>query len=129
MLNAVLKAAGFNPYRYLGVACNIVNRKSRARGKFNAAGYLYVIPFLNKALDPDPDDAKLYFNRGLAHIDNGDSDDAIRDYTKAIELDPGFLDAYNNRSLIYRHHGKLGLAMQDCDKIIELRGCLRSHFR
>ena len=121
MLHEILKATRINPYRYLGVACNIVNRKSREKGKFNAASYLYVIPFLNKALEINPEDAGLYFNRGIAHIDNGDTDHAMADYVRAIELEPGFAEAYNNRSLIYRDSGMFDLSLQDCDKTIELR--------
>src|SRR5438105_11739692 len=37
---------------------------------------------------------KMYLNRGLAHHELGELDEAIDDFSRAIELDPGMAEGY-----------------------------------
>ena len=43
---------------------------------------------LTKAIELNPNDAKAYYNRGLAKSDLQDYKGAIADFNKAIELNP-----------------------------------------
>jgi len=61
-----------------------------------------------------------YLNRGVAHLNRGEIDDAIADAGKAIEFDPKFASAYNNRGIAYQRKGEFGPAFVDFDKAIEL---------
>ena len=80
----------------------------------------------NKAIALDQNDAKAYYNRGVAYDGKGQYDGAIEDYNKAIALDPNLADAYNNRGLAYAIKGDMGRAISDfqkaCDMGIEV-GC------
>ena len=41
-----------------------------------------------KALELDPQDADVYYNRAWAYYNQGDYKPAISDYTKVLELEP-----------------------------------------
>ena len=51
-------------------------------------------------IEINPQDAKAYYNRGVAAQVKGDSDRAITDYTKAVEISPSFVDAYVGRGIV-----------------------------
>jgi tetratricopeptide (TPR) repeat protein len=68
---------------------------------------------LSKDLDPG-----FYFDRGNAHFNSGEYDDAIKAYTEAISLYPGLTDAYHNRGLSYYKKGKYEEAAADFSKVI-----------
>src|SRR4051794_3319958 len=44
-----------------------------------------------------PNDAGAYYNRGIAHWEDGDLDAAIAEFSKTIELEPGNAFAYHDR--------------------------------
>ena len=73
-----------------------------------------------RAIELDPDSAKIYNNRGNAYEIKNDVDLAITDYTKAIELDPELAVAYSNRGAAYDIKGYADQAIVDLDKAIEL---------
>ena len=54
------------------------------------------IDYINKAMEQDPDNASLYFAKGLALDKLGKHDEAIAAYKKSIEKDPNYLNAYYN---------------------------------
>jgi len=43
---------------------------------------------LNKALEIEPRNALVYYNRGIVYYDKGQYDQAISDYNKALEINP-----------------------------------------
>lgn len=54
------------------------------------------IDYINKAMEQDPDNASLYFAKGLALDKLGKHDEAIAAYKQSIEKDPNYLNAYYN---------------------------------
>ncbi|SPQ95247.1 Tetratricopeptide repeat [Plasmodiophora brassicae] len=75
---------------------------------------------LTKRIRKDPDNAKLYNNRGVVYAERGWPDLALRDWAKAVLLDPSLADAYANRAL-----GRVGvckpvLASDDCKSAMAL---------
>src|SRR5262245_20809177 len=48
-----------------------------------------------------PNLANAYRNRGVAHAQRSEYDQAIADFNKAIALDPNYATAYNDRAVAY----------------------------
>ena len=61
-----------------------------------------------------------YLNRGVAHFNRGEFDQAIADAGKAIEFNPKLSYAYLNRGRAYQAKGKYSPAIADFDKAIEV---------
>lgn len=60
-----------------------------------------------------PDDATLYFNRGLAHARNGAPDRGIADCMDAIRLKPDLAIAFHNRGYEHERAGRRREAIAD----------------
>jgi len=74
----------------------------------------------DEAVRVDPQDAKLYNNRGTAHRAEGQLDQALRDFDEAIRLNPWYPPAYNNRGLVFHSLGEEEKALKDFDMAIQL---------
>lgn len=59
----------------------------------------------DKAIAKDPEDATLYYNRGLIYDQMGEFEKAETDYKKAVEVDPKFFDAAYNLGAMYFNAG------------------------
>lgn len=59
----------------------------------------------DKAIANEPDNASLYYNRGLINDQLGNVDKAAADYSKALETDPKFFDAAYNLGAMYYNLG------------------------
>jgi len=59
----------------------------------------------DKAIAKDPEDATLYYNRGLIYDQMGEFEKAEADYKKAVEVDPKFFDAAYNLGAMYFNAG------------------------
>jgi tetratricopeptide (TPR) repeat protein len=64
--------------------------------------------------------AEAYNDRGIAHFDKGQWDDAISDYTEAIRLDKNHGEAYNNRAWTQLKAGRASLALEDANAAVRL---------
>lgn len=82
---------------------------------YNERNYDKAIEYFTKAIELDPNNTRLYRNRGLAYYGRSaqnridPNDEAIADFSKAVELDPEYVDAYYNRGLAYCGEGHLGI--------------------
>ena len=65
-------------------------------------------------------DAEKFNNRGFAHCQIGQYDQAISDFSKAIKADPRLATAYNNRGAAYLYKAQYDQAILDLSKAIEI---------
>ena len=65
-------------------------------------------------------DFDIVFNRGNSHIELGNYQAAIEDYTEAIKLDPNDAVAYNNRATSKAELGNYQAAIADYTEALEL---------
>lgn len=65
--------------------------------------------------------ARDYFKSGGTHLDKGNLDQAIADYTEAIRLKPDFFVAYLTRGAARRKKGEVDLAIADFTKAIQMK--------
>ncbi len=78
------------------------------------------ISALDDAAALDPDNANVWFNRGLFHEDVKDYPSAIVDYNQALRLDVTDADALYNRASCKAYLGDFGAAVSDMDEAIRL---------
>jgi len=64
-----------------------------------------VFIYVDKAIEKDPENAQLYFGKGVLYDKLGDVDKSAEQYKKCIELDPDFIDAYFNIGVLYFNRG------------------------
>jgi len=89
--------------------------------------YQYPLPDLpqalaayTRALELDPDYAKVYNNRGITYWGLGEYALALADLTCALELAPDLTEVYSNRGSTYHALGKYDLALADYTRALEL---------
>lgn len=100
--------------------------------------YKEAYDLFNKAIELDPNNAKAYYNRGLANYnfirrgqyiqEKGEDPTSfdnnyykpISDFTKAIEINPNYAKAYYNRGVIYKYLEEYLKAIADFTKYINL---------
>ena len=58
-------------------------------------------------------EAEAAFERGRKSFENGDYDQAIKDYTEAVRLDPNYVAAYSGRGICYQKKEKFDKAIKD----------------
>ncbi len=94
----------------------------------NKDDYDRAIADYDQAIRLDPNEASLYFNRGVAHENKEPLSDeregyyarAIADYDQAIRLDPKFAPAYYRRGSAFWNMGDDEHAIADYDRAISL---------
>ncbi len=64
--------------------------------------------------------ALAYYDRGSAHFDRGEIDQALADYNRSIELDSSNARAFNNRGLARQNRGRIDAALADYSAAIKL---------
>jgi hypothetical protein len=72
------------------------------------------------ASDPAADGVRRILSRAPAHIDAGDYDSAIADYTEVIRLDPKNANGYFGRAWAYRAKREYDSAIADYSEVIRL---------
>jgi tetratricopeptide (TPR) repeat protein len=78
------------------------------------------IQSLNKAIELEPQNAYLYYNRGCTYTMMGDRISAIKDFDKAISLFPRFAEAHYNRAVIHLLNNEPEKAIPDLSKAGEM---------
>ena len=74
----------------------------------------------NVAIELEPENANLYFNRAKIHRTQGNYTAALVDYTKAIEIQPDNEFFYFNRGRIFQDLRQYEAALVDYEKAVEL---------
>ena len=82
------------------------------------------IEYFNNAIKLKPDNAILYFDRGIAYGQLDRYKRSLEDYNKAIRLKPDLAQAYINRAVFYLNHGNKKQGCLDAQKACKLRNCL-----
>ena len=73
-----------------------------------------------RAIELDPKYSTAYRERGHAHYDEGNYEQAIQDFSRAIGLEPKDNGSYMGRGLVHLHRTDYGLAIVDYTKAIEI---------
>ena len=79
------------------------------------------IPFLNKAIDKDPNNPQAFNMRGAAYFELKDYVNASLDYEKVMQLDPKDYRPYFNRASIKMEKSNWEGALSDCNKAIAIQ--------
>ena len=90
------------------------NRDASA-GKYESAIKRY-----DEALNINPRNAALYYNRGHVWHIMGELDNAVNDYTKALEVNKEYVDAYHSRGMALFKKSNYDLAISDFTKALQL---------
>ena len=86
------------------------------------------IASFDRAIELDPENLKVYGNRGLAKARLGLHEEAIADYNRVIELDPDDARGYHNRGNAKAAMGHHEEAIADFDTAIELNPALAAPY-
>ena len=86
----------------------------------DAKDYYKAVAACSEVIRAHPRDGANYHLRGKVLERNGDTGQAIADYTRAIELNPVYVPAYNSRALAYTNTGDYTRALADATKASEL---------
>jgi tetratricopeptide (TPR) repeat protein len=76
-------------------------------------GELRQIDNFTQSIRSNPNEAEVFYRRGLSHHNLGDKEEAIADYTEALKLDPTHAKAYHNRGILLSYVGKKQKAAED----------------
>lgn len=90
-----------------------VNLLKRGQDKFQRQDYRGAISDFNEAIAQNPNDANIYFNRGLVLYELGDELGALWDFEDAILRNPRHARAYFHRAGLRLSLGYRSGAMQD----------------
>jgi tetratricopeptide (TPR) repeat protein len=72
----------------------------------------------SKGIELFPNGGFLYFNRGLAYAQKGDTDNALANLNKAIELNPEETSVYLYRGILYTQMNQKENAIADFQKVL-----------
>jgi Tfp pilus assembly protein PilF len=76
---------------------------------------------LEKAINIEPENARLYFRLGQIYYRKKDLDKALELFTKAIDLEPTYPAAYMARSQVLREKGLEEAADLELDKAVAVQ--------
>jgi tetratricopeptide (TPR) repeat protein/membrane protease YdiL (CAAX protease family) len=98
-----------------GRALDLVTRADDAlnRGDLDEA-----IANYDRALELEPNNAALYYNRGLAHHRKNNLAQALADAEEAVRLNPDLVDVFYLRGTVHQARGDLDEAVRDYDEAL-----------
>lgn len=79
----------------------------------DVVGELRQIDNFTQSIRSNPNEAEIFYRRGLSHQNLGDKEEAVADYTEAIKLNPTHAKAYHNRGILLADLGKKQKAAED----------------
>jgi tetratricopeptide (TPR) repeat protein len=92
----------------------------RALGYEGRKQFDYAFTDYNKSISLNPNDARVYVDRGNIHLDKGRGRCAIADFERARKLAPKFMAPYNNLGSIYDQTGNYDRAIASYSTAIKL---------
>ena len=98
---AVSPAANSRKYELAVATLGAAESYRTGRSLANSKQFAEAIPFFDKTIEADPDNADAWSNRAYSYIRTGNPDQAIRDCTRALELAPGHAGALTNRAIAH----------------------------
>jgi len=78
------------------------------------------IRYFSKALEINPDDARVHNNLGLVLADQGETALAIEHYTQALTVKPDFAEAHYNMANALANQGLAGEAVEHYEKALDI---------
>ena len=80
--------------------------------------YKNAIDYFTQALDIEPNNAELYYIRGMVYLSNEENENAFKDFDKAIDLKFDSAELYYNRGYLNQQQGLYSDAINDYDTAI-----------
>lgn len=79
------------------------------------------VSFWEDTVRKSPGKARAHYNLGLAYVEQGRSNDAIREYQYALKINPYYSDAHNNLGLTYMQHGRIDEAIVEFETLLRTK--------
>ena len=96
-----------------------------SRTKYDQGDFDGAIALCTKAIETNPNDAKIYYQLGVCYARKSDWAMAMDDLSRAISMNPNFAKPYNERAYVRISQQDFGPALlDDCNKAIALDGNL-----
>ena len=89
---------------------------------YNKGAFEKALLNFDRALEKDPSNPAVYFNKGQALYEMNKYDQAVACYDEAVRLDPNFADAWNCRGMSYFNLKQFDKAIESVDKAIAING-------
>ncbi|MBI5568314.1 MAG: tetratricopeptide repeat protein [Desulfomonile tiedjei] len=80
------------------------------------------VDLFSRAITANPNDHRLYNDRGVAYKRSGDIDRALSDYNRSLEIKPDYANALNNRGVAYLQQGEYDKAIVDFNEALKYGG-------
>ena len=121
-LNTYIGIDAENPLAFWqrGVCEAMTNEVSAQQGVDYQIRNASAMSDFNRALELDPSNAYVYYDRGNLYFAQGDYGKAIEDYTRALDNNKGLAEAFFNRGLARIHSGQRPEGVADLSKAGEL---------
>lgn len=71
-----------------------------------------------ESVEAEPQDAKIYFDEGLAHYSKGEYEQAALEFNKAVSIDKKYAAAYYNQGNAYYEMGELDRAIASYNQAV-----------
>ncbi|CAE7872289.1 HOP2, partial [Symbiodinium microadriaticum] len=88
--------------------------------EYSSGEYIEALHTFKEAMDLDPDNAEIYFLRGLTHFGLENIRESVEGFEKAIELNPDYQDAWQELGYVYLVSQAPDRAVEAYDKAITL---------
>jgi len=92
----------------------------KGREALKGENYDEAVECFQKAIAIKPNDAKAYYNLGIAYSEKGLLDEAMAEFKKAISINPNFAEAHNNLGTVYGKRGMIDEEISEYEKAIAL---------
>jgi len=97
-------------YREFNIAADLSEKRQ----------FVDALPVWRKAVELNPDDARVHTNLGTALEETGKPEEALAEYRRSLELNDQSSQAHNNLGSILAQQGKLDEALAQFERAVEL---------